>query len=865
MKRKWLFLWGPILVLVLLLAGVGLLAACKGAAGAQGPAGPTGPAGPAGAAGVAGPAGAPGPAAPGTDTGMNVTVTVQKPANGQFLAVGEKSLVTITLKDKNGVSLTRDDFATLGLYMYGPQESTKTKTAAKLLNASTDRTKTPHHYIDLLKDTNVQVDSGTLKYQLQAVTDEEAGTYTASVRAVKKGDPPVNQAFTLVDFQLGTATVEKQIVDAANCAPCHKGASNGQLYMHHVDPGSNAYGSPSIDTFPVRTCKSCHNNDGYAAYTSPEDGKTKVADPITFRVHGIHVGEELKNPNNIDPVKGLFRDYRGVVFPADVLNCTTCHVDDRWKTQPSRLACGACHDTTWFGEVAGMPKTSVAHKGGPQTTDAACSACHTPDTGVAPISKVHDPSVNTEYDKAVVTVSAPANGKFFVAGERPLVTVVINDSKGNPIDHTTVTSTKYSAANLYVYGPRAESKPVLTTASLAGNSKASASITNSVAASGTPMVWTFVAGDTFKIAVNNGAVQVLAAPQGAQTPDQVATWLTANLTGVTVTANAATGTVTIKSNVTGDNSKIAIYNSPVTTTMGWKNTAKRDIIREGVVVGQTLGVTVEPYVVVGVPSDANDLRSTTDPSVTRNPINIKYQLGDVAVLKPGTYMASVYANQAGVTTANGWAKSAFGLVTFQVGTETPELKVAGNCTACHGNTVMHLNERNVHPAKYDPDGCKSCHDYQRWGTGEGYNTTGGTSTSGWAGYGTKPIVARVHGVHRGTYLDHPEEVYAGNANMAIEIIFPQDIRNCVVCHDSTTSGTWKTKPSRLACLSCHDSDQAKAHGQLMTVLPSPDYDPYGPKAVESCVLCHGAGKDFSPDKVHNVANPYVPPYPRAKE
>ena len=142
--------------------------------------------------------------------------------------------------------------------------------------------------------------------------------------------------------------------------------------------------------------------------------------------------------------------------------------------------------------------------------------------------------------------------------------------------------------------------------------------------------------------------------------------------------------------------------------------------------------------------------------------------------------------------------------------------------------------------------------------------SGGTSTSGWAGFGAKPIVARVHGVHRAAYLEHPEEIYEGNPNAFNEIIFPQDIRNCTTCHDAkTTTGTWKSEPSRLACLSCHDSDSAKAHGALMTKDPTPD--PYDPDAVETCKTCHGAGKEFAPDKVHNVSNPFRPPYPREPE
>ena len=797
------------------------------------------------------------------DTGLNVTVDLSRPANGVYFGAGERLEIKVNLRDKSGAPLTRGDFATLSLYTYGPQETTRTVTAVKLLNATSDRSKTPHHYIDLLKDTGVTDEGSFLKYLYQPVSDEEAGTYTVAIRAVKKGDPPVNQAFVLADFQIGTSTVEKQIVAEAKCAACHQGASNGRFYFAHVDPSARSpYGSPSIDTSPVRTCKACHNNDGYAAYTSPVDGKTRVPDQIVSRVHGVHYGEELTNPANTDPQKGLFRDYRGVVFPADVLNCTKCHTDNRWQTMPSRLACSTCHDATWFGDPAATPEKLKNHPGGPQANDASCATCHTPDTGPLAVAVVHDPAVNVEHDEAVLTMSPPANGKFYVPGEKSVVTIVIKDANGKPIDHTKV-DTLFTAANFYVYGPREESKPVLTTAAKIGNSASSASATSSIAAAGTTTKgWTFDAGDTFKIAISGGAAQVLNAPTGLQTPEQVVAWLKSGLTGVNVTVSGSN--VNINSTVKGDKSRIEIYNSPVTTKMGWKP-GGLDIIEHGAVVGKTVGTTVEPFVLIGAPSTvANTLRGTSDPAVKRTADAITYQLDDVAGLAPGTYIANMYTTAAGVTTKNGWARSAFGLVEFQVGTATPEPKIAGNCAQCHGDTIMHLNERNVHPARYDPDGCKACHDYQRWGTGDGFSRTGGTSTSGWAGYGAKPIVARIHGVHFGAYLNHKEEVYAGNPNMASEIIFPQDIRNCTKCHDPLGSPAWKEEPSRLACMSCHDKDVDNSHAKAMTVYPNPE-DPWSASREETCKICHGAGKELSPDKVHNISDPYKPPYPREPE
>ncbi|HEX9075800.1 MAG TPA: hypothetical protein VF932_08455, partial [Anaerolineae bacterium] len=768
MKRNFWFFAIALLALVAALSiGCSAAPAAPGAAGPAGPAGPAGAPGAPGPAGPAGPTGVPGAAGkaavpPGTDTGMDVAVTLSKPANGTHFVGGEKLVVTLTLKDKMGGALTKADFATLNLYAFGPQETSKTVTAVKLLNANTDRSKTPHHYIDLLQDTNVQVDGNTLKYTLQPVSNEEPGTYTVSVWAVKKGDPPVNQAFVLADFQLGTATVEKQIVDQQNCAACHLGASNNQFYFHHVDPGRSPYGNPSIDTAPVRTCKNCHNNDGYAAFTSPADGKTPVVDQIVNRVHGVHMGEGLKNPLNTDPKTGVFRDYVSVNFPANVKNCTTCHVDDRWKTTPTRLACGACHDNTWFGDVASMPKAGEAHKGGPQQNDTACAGCHPPDTGGAKsVAEAH--KAVQLVDQVAISLTAPKNGKFYSAGEKPVVTVVLKDDKGNPVDHTKVDNANFSTASLFVYGPRAGTKPVLTNAAKNGNSKLRVSAANSIPASGTPKGWTFAAGDTFKIAVNGGPVQELAAPAGSQTPDQVRDWLAANLKDVTVTSNNTAGTVTLQSNVQGANSRFEIYNSKVTSVMGWKPGGLK--MASGAL---TVGTTMEPYIVMAQATIPGvDLRKLSnpldyaDPLVTRAAANITYALDDVAGLPAGTYMVYAYTLPvAGKLTDV--SRTAFGFTTFQIGTDKEDLKIATNCANCHGSTIWHLDEGPQHPEPFDPDYCKACHDYARSGTGDSFSRLGGTSTSGWSGYGAGPLSRRVHGVHFGRYLDHPEEIYAGN-------------------------------------------------------------------------------------------------------
>jgi len=657
---------------------------------------------------------------------LNITVSLI-PNNGTHLVAGEVAEVVITLRDKTGAPLSKSDFATLNLYGYGPQEMSKTKTAVKLLNATADRSKTPHHYIDLTKSTDVRTEGNILKYTLQPVSDEDPGTYTLVLYAVKK-DNALDQVFALADFQLLTPNVEKQVVERESCAACHQGADSGQFYLHHTDVGRSPVGSPSIDSWPVRTCKACHNNEGYAAFSSQIDG-SRTVDPIVKRVHGVHMGEHLKNAFNTDPDKGMFKLYTEVLFPADVRNCTTCHADDRWKTKPSLQACTACHDATWFGDAAAVPQGLKAHAGGPQANDNACATCHPADTGgLMPVAVAHKVAPTAFRQVVELDMSPPANGKFYVAGEAPTVTIVVKDAAtGQTIDPNTLVEPANSAnagsnelrrGNIFVSGPRRDTQPVLTTA-------------------------------------------------------------------------AASSTGTYASN-------------------------DFRVLRD---------------------------KSKADPRVTRTNTSMIYQLDDVAGLRPGTYTVWVETMPGPAIALGGW-----GLLNFQVGTETPEKKVATNCVDCHRDTSMHANYFAV---AFDTDICKSCHDYKRQIAGK----------SGWTdsnnGFGAAPMARRVHGVHFGAYLDKPGEVHATVDYSGV--IFPQDVRNCTKCHAETSS--WKEKPSRVACLACHDSDAAISHATLQTVDLTPA-EPYRGDEVESCVVCHGAGREWSPDKVHNVSNPYRAPYPR---
>lgn len=166
-----------------------------------------------------------------------------------------------------------------------------------------------------------------IEYQLDDVAGLTAGTYAMYVNGYRTARP---EGFALLTFQVGTATADKYV--ATNCADCH-----GTKHMH-----LDAAGRHPVD-FNTDYCKNCHdyrqegpNSDVWAAYG---------ADPLVKKVHGVHRGKYLTYPNKIyvnNP------KWNGIIFPQDIRNCTKCHSDDTsgsWNTAPSRMACGACHDS----------------------------------------------------------------------------------------------------------------------------------------------------------------------------------------------------------------------------------------------------------------------------------------------------------------------------------------------------------------------------------------------------------------------------------------------------------------------------------------------------------------------------------------
>ncbi|HME07575.1 MAG TPA: OmcA/MtrC family decaheme c-type cytochrome [Bryobacteraceae bacterium] len=218
-----------------------------------------------------------------------------------------------------------------------------------------------------------------------------------------------------------TVTSVHDIIETASCNACHD-----QLSAH----GGSRRG--------LAMCVLCHTPQN----TDPNTGDTLDA-KVFF--HKLHMGANLpsvKAGTPYIPAKNQFGtfDYSKVVFPADSgvpaapgdpRRCETCHSQTTGAAQakayllnPTRAACGACHDDVNFA-------TGVNHAGGPQFDDNLCSTCHIPQGEMdfdASIKGAHVPPTSSSLLTGLaVNITNVANG---TAGNAPVISFTVQDGSG---------------------------------------------------------------------------------------------------------------------------------------------------------------------------------------------------------------------------------------------------------------------------------------------------------------------------------------------------------------------------------------------------------------------------------------------------
>ncbi len=170
------------------------------------------------------------------------------------------------------------------------------------------------------------------------------------------GSPVSDGVVTFVPSGADVTKIRQLSTDAA-CAQCHDNLiAHGR--RHSLD-----------------LCIMCH-------YDGVIDPDSENSVDMRIMVHKIHMGENLPSvqagtPYQIIGHNQSVADFSTVVFPQDIRHCDTCHVADAaqsedWYTEPTRAACGSCHDNVDFA-------SGENHLGGPTISDTYCANCHFPE------------------------------------------------------------------------------------------------------------------------------------------------------------------------------------------------------------------------------------------------------------------------------------------------------------------------------------------------------------------------------------------------------------------------------------------------------------------------------------------------------
>ena len=250
-------------------------------------------------------------------------------------------------------------------------------------------------------------------YSTRNLTEQIAKNYYANVEYDFRPD--------------GAAVTEKwdKINMAASCNNCHNPLS--------------AHGGSRRD---VKLCALCHQPQT----VDPDTGNTV---DFNVMIHKIHRGENLPSvkagiPYQIIGFNQTVFDFSTVVLPQDIRNCQNCHEGTNagakptqamvYLTNPSRAACGSCHDAINWA-------TGEDHPGGAQANDSACASCHVPDSGQELDASIKGAHTIPEKSKQLKGLSATVVKVTDLApGKKPAVVFSIKNGDGSAVDGSKLTS-----------------------------------------------------------------------------------------------------------------------------------------------------------------------------------------------------------------------------------------------------------------------------------------------------------------------------------------------------------------------------------------------------------------------------------------
>ena len=182
--------------------------------------------------------------------------------------------------------------------------------------------------------------------------------------------------------------------------------------------------------------------------------------------------------------------------------------------------------------------------------------------------------------------------------------------------------------------------------------------------------------------------------------------------------------------------------------------------------------------------------------------------------------------------------------------KTRKMTDVSSCNGCHEKLALHGGGR------VDTQYCVMCHNPNTKDANSGEVLT---------------LSTMVHKIHSGKLRKSKGESdftiwgFGSSKHNYAEVGFPQDLRNCTVCHSGANPKTpqgdnWKTKPSKEACLTCHASKVGSKwevyHKPLSSTAAAAGFIVGGGSNAtdltnQLCVGCHtGNSSNVTPERVH---------------
>jgi OmcA/MtrC family decaheme c-type cytochrome len=745
------------------------------------------------------------------------------------------------------------------------------------------------------------------------------------------------------DFLLGSAAAlqPREVVKMDNCNRCHE-----RLRVH---------GDTRQD---VKLCVLCHT-------AGAEDNNILGNTPgvsIDFRVliHKLHSGQHLPsvlgvstNPDGSrnyaatpQPYVVATQDFSNVAFPAwpqglvpmprdqgysalssankateDTIrkgpsNCVVCHGDpdgagpltaptqgDLYKAQPTRQACGSCHDDVIWGQNY----TANGQTMGAQANNANCIFCHATQGNGLAVADAHlhpllDPTFDPGLNLVVTNLTEAGtnnNDGTIDPGEKIQFRLRIRDDAGVDIDPATI-----AAPTVVISGPTDNYNLILNatipTAALTGPQPFTLKVPmevdlERVGVSTSPALQSFTTTFTPHLNVSGAltTVQVRTATSGGNTTLAAATAAPQNYVDVSnATGFARDDYVVIDDGLAGEEyARIQFvdgtrlwFSSPYTTS--YKAGLSRAhllgaTVREVTLVTKTAGTDYSLNALTGTITELVDFGAgtviasyTTDfvmPTTYPLALNASPTLGDSSgkwTGKPvvdGTYTLGLWSSRTLTLTLFGESNSYKSTsdssnVDFLVGSATQiepyDLIASGtSCFNCHQELAFHGFGRRGF------ESCVLCHGTSGSEDRPKYVSANAPATTGV----TISFRTMLHKLHQGTNLvtaatydvigfgsgSYPDNFAVANYQHVVFPAEPGGTDNCVKCHQNNA---WREPKERahptdqvaaikrwsVVCGSCHDSPDAQAHIAVQT-------DSAG---NESCGICHARNRDEDVQRVH---------------